>query len=68
MKATGNPPLPMPNPDRVASYSSVKRVSVSLDESERAFLKSVRDDAGGIFGMVLGPGADRPTRVIFTST
>jgi hypothetical protein len=53
-----NPPLPMPNPDRVSSTSSVKRVSVSLDDPERAFLKSVRDDACGIFGTVLGPGAD----------
>jgi peptidoglycan hydrolase-like protein with peptidoglycan-binding domain len=53
-----NPPLPMPNPDRVSSISSVKRVSVSLDDPERAFLKSVRDDACGTFGTVLGPGAD----------
>jgi hypothetical protein len=53
-----NPPLPNPNPDRVSSTSSVKRVSASLDEPERAFLKSVRDDACGIFGTVLGPGAD----------
>jgi len=53
-----NPPLPMPNPDRVSSISSVKRVSVSLDDPERVFLKSVRDDACGIFGTVLGPGAD----------
>jgi peptidoglycan hydrolase-like protein with peptidoglycan-binding domain len=53
-----NPPLPMPNPDRVSSTSSVKRVSVSLDDPERAFLKSVRDDACSIFGTVLGPGAD----------
>jgi len=53
-----NPPLPMPNPDRVSSISSVKRVSVSLENPERAFLKSVRDDACGIFGTVLGPGAD----------
>jgi hypothetical protein len=51
-----NPPLPMPNPGRVSSF--VKRASVSLDEPERAFLKSVRDDACGIFGTVLGPGAD----------
>jgi len=55
---SGDPPLPMPNPDRVSSASSVKRVSVSLDEPERAFLKSVRDNACGIFGTVLGPGAD----------
>jgi hypothetical protein len=53
-----NPPLPMPNPDRVSSTSSVKRVSVSLDDPERAFLQSVRDHACGIFGTVLGPGAD----------
>jgi peptidoglycan hydrolase-like protein with peptidoglycan-binding domain len=53
-----NPPLPMPNPGRVSSSSFVKRASVSLDEPERAFLKSVRDDACGIFGTVLGPGAD----------
>jgi peptidoglycan hydrolase-like protein with peptidoglycan-binding domain len=53
-----NPPLPMPNPDRVSSTSSVKRVSVSLEDPQRAFLKSVRDDACGIFGTVLGPGAD----------
>jgi len=53
-----NPPLPMPNPDRVSSISSVKRVSVSLEDPERVFLKSVRDDACGIFGTVLGPGAD----------
>jgi hypothetical protein len=50
-----NPPLPNPNPDRL---SSVKRVSASLDEPEIAFLKSVRGDACGIFGTVLGPGAD----------
>ena len=53
-----NPPLPMPNPGRVSSTSFVKRASVSLDEPERAFLKSVRDDACAIFGTVLGPGAD----------
>jgi hypothetical protein len=53
-----NPPLPMPNPDRVSSTSSVQRVSVSLEDPEREFLKSVRDDACGIFGTVLGPGAD----------
>jgi len=29
---SNNPPLPMPNPDRVSSTSSVKRVSVSLEE------------------------------------
>ena len=53
-----NPPLPNPNPDRVSSNSSVKRVSASLDNPERSFLKSVRDDACGIFRTVLGPGAD----------
>jgi hypothetical protein len=54
-----NPPLPMPNPDRTSSSTvSMQRVSVSLDDHERAFLKSVRDDACGIFGTVLGPGAD----------
>jgi hypothetical protein len=53
-----NPPLPMPNPGRVsASPIPVQRVSVSL-EPERAFLKSVRDDACDIFGTVLGPNAD----------
>jgi peptidoglycan hydrolase-like protein with peptidoglycan-binding domain len=53
-----NPPLPMPNPERVsASPIPVQRVSVSL-QPERAFLKSVRGDACGIFGTVLGPGAD----------
>jgi peptidoglycan hydrolase-like protein with peptidoglycan-binding domain len=53
-----NPPLPMPNPGRVsASPIPVQRVSVSL-QPERAFLKSVRGDACGIFGTVLGPGAD----------
>jgi hypothetical protein len=55
---SGNPPLPLANPGRVSSNSSVNSVSVSLDEPERAFLKSVRDDACGIFGTVLGPGAD----------
>jgi peptidoglycan hydrolase-like protein with peptidoglycan-binding domain len=55
---SNNPPLPMPNPDRVSSTSSVQRVSVSLEDPERVFLKSVRDDACGIFGTVLGPGAD----------
>jgi hypothetical protein len=53
-----NPPLPNPNPDRLSSTASVKRVSASLDEPEITFLKSVRDDACGIFGTVLGPGAD----------
>jgi hypothetical protein len=53
---SNNPPPP--NPDRVSSTSSVKRVSVSVEDPERAFLKSVRDDACGIFGTVLGPGAD----------
>jgi hypothetical protein len=54
-----NPPLPMPNPDRVSTSTiSMQRVSVSLGDPERAFLKSVRDDACGIFGTVLGPGAD----------
>ncbi len=52
------PPLPMPNPGRVSSTPSVKRVSISLDDPDRAFLKSVRDDACGIFGTVVGPGAD----------
>jgi peptidoglycan hydrolase-like protein with peptidoglycan-binding domain len=52
-----NPPLPMPNPGRV-STSFMKRASASLDKPERAFLKSVRDDACDIFGTVLGPGAD----------
>jgi peptidoglycan hydrolase-like protein with peptidoglycan-binding domain len=56
--SSDNPPLPMPKPDRVSSTSSVRRISVSLDDPERAFLKSVRDDACGIFGTVLGPGAD----------
>jgi hypothetical protein len=36
----------------------MQRVSVRLDDPERAFLKSVYDDACGIFGTVLGPGAD----------
>jgi peptidoglycan hydrolase-like protein with peptidoglycan-binding domain len=51
-----NPPMPMPNPGRVST--SMQRVSVRLDDPERAFLKSVHDDACGIFGTVLGPGAD----------
>jgi peptidoglycan hydrolase-like protein with peptidoglycan-binding domain len=51
-----NPPLPAPNPGRVST--SMQRVSVRLDDPERAFLKSVHDDACGIFGTVLGPGAD----------
>jgi hypothetical protein len=54
-----NPPLPVPNPDRTSRSSmSMQRVSVSLDNPERAFLKSVHDDACGVFGTVLGPGAD----------
>jgi len=54
-----NPPLPVPNPDRTSSSTvSMQRVSVSLDDPERAFLKSVHDDACGVFGTVLGPGAD----------
>jgi len=48
----------MPDPKRISSSPTVKRISVSLDEPEKAFLKSVRDDACGIFGTVLGPGAD----------
>jgi hypothetical protein len=52
------PPLPMPNPGRLSSIPSVKRVSVTFDDPKKAFLKSVRDDACGIFGTVLGPGAD----------
>jgi peptidoglycan hydrolase-like protein with peptidoglycan-binding domain len=40
-----------------ASPIPVQRVSVSL-QPERAFLKSVRGDTCGIFGTVLGPGAD----------
>jgi hypothetical protein len=57
--SSDNPPLPMPNPGRVpASTFSVQRVSVDLDDPEGEFLKSVRDDACGIFGTVLGPGAD----------
>jgi peptidoglycan hydrolase-like protein with peptidoglycan-binding domain len=59
-----NPPLPMPNPDRTSgSTVSMQRVSVSLDDHERAFLKSVRDDACGIFGTVLGPGADEAHKI-----
>jgi peptidoglycan hydrolase-like protein with peptidoglycan-binding domain len=54
-----NPPLPVPNPDRTSSSTvSMQQVSVRLDDPERAFLKSLRDDACGIFGTVLGPGAD----------
>ena len=53
-----NPPLPDPQPNRVSSNSSVKSTSASLNYPEKAFLKSVRDDACGIFGTVLGPGAD----------
>jgi peptidoglycan hydrolase-like protein with peptidoglycan-binding domain len=54
-----NPPLPVPNPDRTSSSTvSMQRVSVRLDDPERAFLKSVHDDACGVFGTVLGPGAD----------
>jgi peptidoglycan hydrolase-like protein with peptidoglycan-binding domain len=53
-----NPHLPLPNPRRITSTPTVKRISVGLDEPEKAFLKSVRDDACGIFGTVLGPGAD----------
>jgi hypothetical protein len=57
--SSDNPPLPMPNPSRVSTSTiSVQRVSVSLDDPERVFLKSVRDGACGIFGTVLGPGAD----------
>ena len=49
----------MPNPGRVpASTVSVQRVSVDRDDPEGEFLKSVRDDACGIFGTVLGPGTD----------
>jgi peptidoglycan hydrolase-like protein with peptidoglycan-binding domain len=55
---SGNPPPPMPNPGRVSSSPNVKPISVSLNDPEKAFLKSVRDDACGIFGTVLGPGAD----------
>jgi peptidoglycan hydrolase-like protein with peptidoglycan-binding domain len=54
-----NPPLPVPNPDRTSSSTvSMQRVSVRLDDPKRGFLKSVHDDACGIFGTVLGPGAD----------
>jgi peptidoglycan hydrolase-like protein with peptidoglycan-binding domain len=54
-----NPPLPVPNPDRTSSSTiSMQRVSASLDDPERAFLKTVHDDACGTFGTVLGPGAD----------
>jgi peptidoglycan hydrolase-like protein with peptidoglycan-binding domain len=54
-----NPPLPVPNPDRTSSSTvSMQRVSVRLDDPEKAFLKSVHDDACGVFGTVLGPGAD----------
>jgi hypothetical protein len=54
-----SPPLPMPNPGRLsASTIPVQRASVSLDDPQKAFLKSIRDDACGIFGTVLGPGAD----------
>jgi hypothetical protein len=54
-----NPPLPVPNLDRTSSSTaSMQRVSVRLDDPERAFLKSVHDDACGVFGTVLGPGAD----------
>jgi peptidoglycan hydrolase-like protein with peptidoglycan-binding domain len=54
-----NPPLPVPNPDRASSSTiSMRRVSVRSDDPERAFLKSVHDDACRVFGTVLGPGAD----------
>jgi hypothetical protein len=54
-----SPPLPMPNPGRLsASTIPVQRASVTLDDPQKAFLKSIRDDACGIFGTVLGPGAD----------
>jgi hypothetical protein len=54
-----NPPLPVPNPDRASSSAnSMRRVSVRLDDPERVFLKSVHDDACGVFGTVLGPSAD----------
>jgi hypothetical protein len=54
-----NPPLPVPNPDRTSSSTvSMQRVSVRLNDPERAFLKSVHDDACAIFGTALGPGAD----------
>ena len=54
-----NPPLPVPNPDRTSSSTaSMQRVAVRLDDPGRAFLKSVHDDACGVFGTVLGPGAD----------
>jgi hypothetical protein len=54
-----NPPLPVPNPDRTSSSTiSMQPVSVRLDDPERAFLKSVYDDACRVFGTVLRPGAD----------
>ena len=54
-----DPPLPAPNPGRTSSSTvPMQQVSARLDDPERAFLKSVRDDACGIFGTVLGPGAD----------
>jgi hypothetical protein len=49
------PPLPLPNPVRVAAVgASVPMISaISADKSK--FLKQVHDDACQTFGTVLGP-------------
>ena len=39
-------------------YRQSKRWPRTLHDPQKAFLKSIRDDACGIFGTVLGPGAD----------
>jgi Extensin-like protein C-terminus len=39
-------------------YGRETKADAEMDDPQKAFLKSIRDDACGIFGTVLGPGAD----------
>jgi peptidoglycan hydrolase-like protein with peptidoglycan-binding domain len=54
------PPPPMPKPGRVSgeTFPTVKLASLTTDDNERGFLKSIQAAACARFGTVLGPGAD----------
>ncbi len=55
----GDPPPPVPKPGRGSGETfTVQLASARWNGHKREFLKSVRHEACGIFGTVLGPGAD----------
>jgi hypothetical protein len=53
------PPLPLPNPVRVAAAGSLMPVSSSLSAEQKSkFVKYLHDDACSTFTTVLGPDAN----------